>query len=83
MPAEEVAHRKEALYYEILPELQAVPEVLEQIDSEPRPHPVCGGLGQHARLGDEVAGGAGDLDKFDTLVCAGDIHGANPIRNRF
>src|ERR1700728_4821040 len=32
MPSEEVAHRKELLYYDLLPQLQAVPEVLEQID---------------------------------------------------
>src|SRR5215475_7299151 len=31
MPAESVAHRKEEMYYELLPELQAIPEVLEHI----------------------------------------------------
>src|ERR1700709_2015935 len=31
MPVEEVARLKEALYFEILPELKAVPEVLEHI----------------------------------------------------
>src|SRR6202012_1327939 len=34
MPVEEVAHRKEALYYEILHQLKAVPEVLEQIEAK-------------------------------------------------
>src|ERR1700680_2090071 len=29
MPVDEVAHRKEALYFELLPQLQPVPEVLE------------------------------------------------------
>ena len=29
---EVIAHRKELLYYELLPQLQAVPEVLEHID---------------------------------------------------
>ena len=32
LAAEEVAHRKELLYYELLPELKAVPEVLEHIE---------------------------------------------------
>src|SRR5580704_1549499 len=32
MPVEEVAHRKEQLYYDQLPQLQPVPEVLEHIE---------------------------------------------------
>ena len=31
LPVDEVAERKESLYYELLPQLRAVPEVLEQI----------------------------------------------------
>ena len=34
MPVEEVAHRKEHLYYELLPRLTAVPEVLAQIEAD-------------------------------------------------
>ena len=32
MPVEAVAHRKESLYYELLPQLKAVPEVLEHVE---------------------------------------------------
>jgi beta-phosphoglucomutase-like phosphatase (HAD superfamily) len=32
MPVETVAHRKEGLYFELLPQLKAVPEVLEPIE---------------------------------------------------
>jgi HAD superfamily hydrolase (TIGR01509 family) len=80
--AEEVAHRKELLYYEMLPQLQAVPEVLEQIT-------------QNFALGEAripmavVSGGTHDsvtrslkilgiLDRFDTLVCAGDYTRSKP-----
>jgi len=75
---EEVAHRKELLYYEMLPQLEAVPEVLEHID-----------LG-HGRIPMAVVSGStresvtkslellGLLDKFDTLVCAGDYANSKP-----
>src|ERR1700677_5191799 len=33
MPVEDVSKLKEALYYEVLPELKAVPEVLEHIEA--------------------------------------------------
>src|SRR6201997_3166104 len=33
MPVETVAHRKESLYFELLPQLKAVPEVLEHIEA--------------------------------------------------
>ena len=33
MPVETVAHRKESLYFELLPQLKVIPEVLEHIDA--------------------------------------------------
>jgi HAD superfamily hydrolase (TIGR01509 family) len=78
MPVEEVEHRKELLYYELLPKLEAVPEVLEHIE-----------LG-HGRIPFAVVSGStresvtkslellGLLDKFDTLVCAGDYTRSKP-----
>jgi HAD superfamily hydrolase (TIGR01509 family) len=78
MPVEEVAHRKEALYYENLAQLHAVPEVLEQI------------VGQHGKLPFAVVSGSTResvtaslhalnlLDKFDVLVCAGDYAHGKP-----
>src|SRR5271168_4740936 len=39
MPVEETAKRKEAFYYEVLPQLQAVPEVLEHIEISHRQIP--------------------------------------------
>jgi HAD superfamily hydrolase (TIGR01509 family) len=78
MQVEEVEHRKEAMYYELLPKLQAVPEVLEHIE-----------LG-HGRVPMAVVSGStrdsvtkslellGLLDKFDTLVCAGDYTRSKP-----
>jgi HAD superfamily hydrolase (TIGR01509 family) len=76
--AEEIAHRKELLYYEMLPQLQSVPEVLEHIQ-----------LG-HGRVPMAVVSGStresvtrslellGLLDRFDTLVCAEDYQRSKP-----
>ena len=78
MPVQELAKRKEGLYYESLPMLQAVPEVMEHIDLS------------HGRIPFAVVSGStresvtksltilGILDRFDTLVCAGDYTKAKP-----
>ena len=72
MPVESVSSRKENLYMELLPQLKAVPEVVEQIDA------------QHGRIPFAVVSGSTResvtasldslklLDRFDTMVCAGD-----------
>jgi beta-phosphoglucomutase-like phosphatase (HAD superfamily) len=82
IPAQEVAHRKELLYYELLPQLQAVPEVMEQID--------LNWYRQGTRIPMAVVSGStrdsvtkslellGLLDKFSTLVCAGDYTRSKP-----
>jgi beta-phosphoglucomutase-like phosphatase (HAD superfamily) len=78
MPVAEVALRKEALYFDLLPQLKAVPEVLEHIE-------LSHGLIPFA----VVSGSARDsvtaslktlnlLDRFDTLVCAGDYTRSKP-----
>jgi HAD superfamily hydrolase (TIGR01509 family) len=78
MPVDEVARRKEELYLEILPELKAVPEVVEHI------------IASHGRIPFAVVSGSTResvtaslatlklLDRFDTLVCAGDYQKSKP-----
>jgi beta-phosphoglucomutase family hydrolase len=78
MPVHTVERRKELLYYELLPQLTAVPEVLEHIDA------------QHGRLPFAVVSGSTRksvtaslhslnlLDKFDTMVCAGEYNKSKP-----
>jgi beta-phosphoglucomutase family hydrolase len=78
MPVEEVAHRKESLYYELLPKLAAVPEVLEQIEEAHTRIPfavVSGSTRESVTASLKVLG---LLDKFDVLVCAGDYKKAKP-----
>jgi len=78
MPVESVSSRKENLYMELLPLLKAVPEVMEQIDA------------QHGRIPFAVVSGSTResvtasldslklLDRFDTMVCAGDYKKSKP-----
>jgi beta-phosphoglucomutase-like phosphatase (HAD superfamily) len=78
MPVEELALRKEEMYYADLPNLKPVPEVLEHI------------VAQHGRIPFAVvSGGTREsvtkslaatnlLDRFDTLVCAGDYTKSKP-----
>lgn len=83
MPIDEVAHRKESLYYELLPKLTAVPEVLEQIESAHRHIPfaiVSGSTRESVTASLKVLGLA---DKFDVMVCAGDYKKAKPDPEAF
>jgi len=78
MPIEQVTARREALYVANLFQLQVVPEVLEQIEIS------------HGRIPFAVVSGSTResvtaslqalhlLDRFDTLVCAGDYQRAKP-----
>jgi HAD superfamily hydrolase (TIGR01509 family) len=83
MPVDEVAHYKEDLYYKQLPSLKPIPEVLEHIEA------------QHGRIPFAVvSGGRRDsvihslttlnlLDKFDTIVGAGEYKRSKPAPDGF
>jgi HAD superfamily hydrolase (TIGR01509 family) len=83
MPIEDVSRRKEGFYLEILPQLKAVPEVLEHIEAS------------HGRIPFAVVSGSTRdsvtaslkslklLDRFDTLVCAGDYQRGKPDPEAF
>jgi HAD superfamily hydrolase (TIGR01509 family) len=83
MPVEELEHRKENLYLELLPQLKAVPEVLEHIEA------------QHGRIPFGVVSGSRResvtaslnvlklLHRFDTLVCAGEYTKSKPDPEAF
>jgi HAD superfamily hydrolase (TIGR01509 family) len=76
MPVDAVAARKEALYLAQLPELKAIPPVLEQVEKQYGRIPlgVVSGSRRDSVVGSLTA--LGLMDKFDTLVCAEDyIHG--------
>jgi HAD superfamily hydrolase (TIGR01509 family) len=83
MPVQGVALRKEEFYFELLPELEAVPAVLEHI------------VAQHGRIPFAVVSGSARdsvtaslqtlklLDRFETLVCAGEYKKSKPDPEAF
>jgi HAD superfamily hydrolase (TIGR01509 family) len=83
MPVEAVATRKEAYYYEILPQLQAVPEVVEHIEARHGEIPFAVVSGSTRESVTESLRTLRLLDRFDTLVCAGDYTNAKPHPEAF
>jgi HAD superfamily hydrolase (TIGR01509 family) len=83
MPVEEVSRRKEELYFEILPQLKAVPEVLECIQTN------------HGKIRFAVVSGSTRdsvvaslsalqlLDRFEVMVCAGEYTRSKPDPEAF
>jgi len=78
MPAEDVAHRKEILYYQLLPQLQPIPEVLEHIEAKHGqiPFAVVSGSARDSVIASLNA--LNLLDRFTTLVCAGEYQKSKP-----
>jgi HAD superfamily hydrolase (TIGR01509 family) len=83
MPVESVADRKEALYYEFLPRLKAVPEVLEHIEAQHGRIPFAVVSGSTRESVEASLRSLNLLDRFDTLVCAGDYKKAKPDPEAF
>ncbi|HUY81525.1 MAG TPA: HAD family phosphatase [Acidobacteriaceae bacterium] len=78
MDVEAVAHRKEGLYYEYLPRLTAVPEVLDVIESAHGALPFAVVSGSTRPSVTASLETLNLLDKFQTLVCAGDYNRSKP-----
>jgi HAD superfamily hydrolase (TIGR01509 family) len=78
MPVADVSRRKEEFYFEILPQLKAVPEVLEHIEASYGRIPLAVVSGSTR---DSVTASLETLkilDRFDALVCAGDYQRSKP-----
>ena len=78
MPVEELQSRKEGLYFEILHELKGVPEVLEHIKASHGQIPFAVVSGSTRDSVTRSLEAVGLLDKFETLVCAGDYRKSKP-----
>lgn len=83
MPAETVATRKEDLYYKLLPHLQAIPEVVEHIDSQHGLIPFAVVSGSTRDSVTASLNAVKLLEKFDTLVCAGEYKKSKPNPEAF
>lgn len=83
IPVEEVCTRKERLYLEMLPELKVVPEVLEHIDHEygKIPFAVVSGSTRASVVASLTT--LNLLERFETLVCAGEYKKGKPYPDPF
>jgi beta-phosphoglucomutase family hydrolase len=83
MPVETVSRRKEDFYFEFLPQLKAVPEVLEHIEAAHgrTPFAVVSGSTRESVIASLVA--LNLRDRFDTLVCAGEYKKSKPDPEAF
>lgn len=83
MPVEEVAHRKEQFYYELLPQLEPVAEVLEHIDAMHGQVPFAVVSGSTRESIVKSLSTIGLLDKFDLLVGSEDYARSKPAPDAF
>jgi beta-phosphoglucomutase family hydrolase len=83
MPVDTLAERKESYYHEQLPDLKAIPEVLEHIEAQHGriPFAVVSGSRRASVVGSLTA--LNLLDKFDVLVCAEDYKHGKPAPDAF
>jgi len=83
MPVDQVARRKENLYFELLPQLRPVPEVVEHVEASHGKIPFAVVSGS-AR--DSVTASLTTLNllhRFATLVCAGEYQKSKPDPEAF
>ena len=83
MPVEEVSRRKENLYFELLPQLKAVPEVLQHIEAEYGRIPFAVVSGSTRESVTASLESLNLLDHFDVLVGAGDYKNSKPDPEAF
>jgi len=78
MPVESVSSRKEDLYIELLPQLKVVPGVVEHIDAQHGRNPFAVVSGSTRESVTASLDSLKLLDRFDTMVCAGDYKKSKP-----
>ena len=83
MPVEAVCSRKEQLYYELLPQLKVIPEVLEHIHAQHGQIPFAVVSGGTREAVTASLSTLNILDRFDFLVCAEDYKKGKPDPEAF
>jgi HAD superfamily hydrolase (TIGR01509 family) len=83
MPVEAVGTRKEGLYYDLLPQLKAIPEVLEHIDAQHGRIPFAVVSGGHTSSVVRSLTTVNLLDRFETIVGAEDYTNSKPAPDAF
>src|ERR1700738_1812 len=83
MPVESGSSRKENFYLELLPQLKAVPEVVEHIADQYGRIPFAVVSGSTRQAVTASLGALELLDRFETRVCAGDYEKSKPDPEAF
>jgi beta-phosphoglucomutase-like phosphatase (HAD superfamily) len=83
MPVETVGARKEELYYDLLPQLKAVPEVLEHIDAQHGLIPFAVVSGGRTNSVIRSLTTVNLLDRFETIIGAEDYANSKPAPDAF
>jgi HAD superfamily hydrolase (TIGR01509 family) len=83
MPINVVAKRKENLYYDLVHELKAIPEVVEHIEARHGQIPLAVVSGSRRNSVVHSLTALGLLDKFDVLICAEDYARGKPAPDCF
>ena len=83
MPVADVGTRKEGLYYDLLPQLKAIPEVLEHIEAQHGRIPFAVVSGGHVSSVTRSLTTVNLLDRFETLVCAEHYVNSKPAPDAF
>jgi beta-phosphoglucomutase-like phosphatase (HAD superfamily) len=78
MPVEAIAKLKEAMYFDVLPTIQAIPEVLEHIHLSHGQIPFAVVSGSTRDSVTASLEALKILNRFETLVCAGDYKQGKP-----
>ncbi len=83
MPVESLGIRKENLYFDLLPTLKAIPEVLAHIDADQGRVPFGVVSGSHRESVIRSLTTVGLLDRFQTIVAAEDYARSKPAPDGF
>jgi beta-phosphoglucomutase family hydrolase len=83
MPVEEVSEGKESLYYELLPQLQAIPEVIEHIEAQYGRIPFAVVSGSNRESVVKSLTTTKLLDRFETIVASEDYKRSKPAPDAF
>ena len=83
MPVDVLGRRKENLYYEMLPSLKVIPEVVEHVYAQRGNIPMAVVSGSRRRSVTTSLTQLHLLDKFDLLVCAEDYTQGKPAPDCF
>jgi HAD superfamily hydrolase (TIGR01509 family) len=83
MPVDDVSRRKEGYYLKSLPQLKAVPEVMEHIEASHGRIPLAVVSGSTRESVTASLQTLNILDRFETLVCAGDYQRSKPDPEAF